>query len=358
MPFYIPPLKDITQRVRNAFRAELPGTDAWLWPNNIYVTAKVLGGQMSMLFNRIAQIDKQRFAMTATGTGLLQHGAEWGIAQKTATYAYGIVTVPAVYPYTVPLGTVFARSDGVQFASTAAVSAVRYVTSALNIPVACTTIGKTGNSVYGTPLTNSLAGSPVSLVGSLGLGQGTDSETEADYRARILARKRQPPQGGAEYDYVAWGLSVPGVTRVFAKGKAYGSGTVGVWFLMDNTYLNGIPLPADVLAVQTYLNAVAPVTATVIVQAPVSTCIDVSVSGIYPDTLAIRASATLELRSVFRRMAQPGIPGAPFILRKSWLDQAVSNASGQNFHEIVTPSADVSFGSGQMPCLRNVTFIP
>ncbi len=39
MAFYMPDIKAMVVRARNAFRAETPGTDAFIWPNNIYVSA-------------------------------------------------------------------------------------------------------------------------------------------------------------------------------------------------------------------------------------------------------------------------------------------------------------------------------
>ena len=37
--FEIPTLQALAARARQAFRAHLPGSDAWLCPNNIYATA-------------------------------------------------------------------------------------------------------------------------------------------------------------------------------------------------------------------------------------------------------------------------------------------------------------------------------
>ena len=44
MPFKIPTLTALAQRTANAFRANLKGSDARLWPNNVAVSAKVIAG--------------------------------------------------------------------------------------------------------------------------------------------------------------------------------------------------------------------------------------------------------------------------------------------------------------------------
>ena len=61
--FAIPSLDSLVTRARNGFRAYLPGSDAWLWPNNLYATAKLVGGMMSELFGFADDIAEQKFAI-------------------------------------------------------------------------------------------------------------------------------------------------------------------------------------------------------------------------------------------------------------------------------------------------------
>lgn len=363
MSFLMPDLKTLSQKARNAFKAEMPGVDAWVWPSNIYVTAKVFAGIVYELFLRLRWIDKQRFAQTATLEGLLLMGEEYGLPMNGATYAQGFVEVPCVYPYVVPVGTVFTRaSDDVAYVTTKEVSAIQYSSSTtISAPVVCQTIGKVGNCLAGASLDATLAGLTDSAatvtVGDAGIGQGADAEDVESYRQRILFRKRNPPMGGSEADYEAWAKQVSGVTRVFVKGNAYGPGTVGVWFLMDGTYTGGIPQASDVRNVYNHLTSVAPVTAILIVQAPVVSYVDVTVKGVYPDTNANRQAVAAELLAVFQHMVEPGLPDSDFTLYHSWLAQAVNNAMGVKFNEGVTsPAKDVTFTSGVMPILRSVTF--
>lgn len=363
MSFPIPTLRSLLQRARNSFRSNLPGTDAWIWPSNIYVVAKVVGGLVYMVFERLQWIDKQRFVSTATDLNQLQlAGAELGINLKGASAAQGHVNVTANYPFTVPIGTQFLRSDGVIYAATLSVSATQYsVLPYVAVPVVCTTTGAVGNALAGTPLSTSLANTDGStlapVVDANGLGSGADTETFESLQTRILLRKRQPPAGGSPTDYQRWALEVPGVTRAYVAGKAFGPGTVAVWFFMDDTYPSGIPQASDVAVVQAHINSLAPVAAEVFVQAPIARCIDVIVNGLYPDTQQGRQAVAAEVQAVFLKMTQPGLPGQPFVLRWSWLQQAVSNATGGQFNEgVAQPSADMFFIAGEAPCLRSITF--
>lgn len=356
MPFLIPDKKDVVQRARNAFRAETPGTDAWVWPNNIYVSAKVIGGAVWEAFGRLKWMDRQRFAMTATGYELERHGLDYGIARKQKSYAQGnLIVVSGTWPLNIPVGTRFTRlSDGASFTSTQARDIGKFTLSA-TVPVVADIAGRQGNTTYGAPMVSTLTGVTSVAVDDYGLGQGADVETDEQLRTRILLRKRYPPRGGADYDYQAWGLSLPGVTRVFVKGNAYGRGTVGVWFLMDDTYTAGIPQAADVVAMQNYIDANAPITAIPIVAAPIADCIDIVIQGMNPDTQAMREAVAAELATLFRRMAKPGLPNEDFVLDWNWIWQAVGNAGVKRF-KVAAPATDIPFGAGIMPCLRSVTF--
>lgn len=358
MAFHIPPVKEMVQRARNAFRAETPGTDAWIWPNNIYVSAKVIGGAVWSIFGRLKWMDRQRFAMTATGYELDRHGLEYGIGRKAASYAQGkIIVASETWPKNYPVGTTFTRSDGAVFTSTKAAEVGQWSLTA-SIPVVANVPGKSGNTIYGAPMTCSVSGTSAAYVDEVGIGQGADRETDGQLRVRILARKRYPPHGGAASDYIQWGLSLAGVTRVFVKGNAFGKGTVGVWFLMDDTYVAGIPLEADVIAMQDFIDTVAPVTATVIVQAPIADCVDITIRNLSPDTQATREAVAAELQTLFRKTTSVSLPGEPFTLYQSHIWQAVGNATGERHHEIIAPAADVTFLPGTMPCLRSVIFQP
>ncbi len=356
MPFAIPNIKDVVQRARNSYRSEMPGTDAWIWPNNVYVTAKVIGGAVWEVFGRLKWMDRQRFAMTASGYELERHGLEYGIARKPSSYAQGkVIVVANTWPFTVPAGTKFTRADGVVFSSTASKDIGQFTLEAV-VPVVADVPGKSGNTTYGAPMTEILAGLTSAAVDEVGIGQGADQETDEQLRTRILHRKRYPPHGGADSDYVGWGLELPGVTRVFVKGNGFGKGTVGVWFLMDDTYTAGIPQQADVDAVQAHLDAVAPVTANVIVQAPIADCIDIVIENLNPDRQDVREAVAAEIASLFRNMAKPGLPDDAFKLYQSWIWQAVSNASGERHHRVAAPLTDLAFGAGVMPCIRSVSF--
>jgi uncharacterized phage protein gp47/JayE len=169
-----------------------------------------------------------------------------------------------------------------------------------------------------------------------------------------LARIQAPPHGGSASDYVEWTLEVPGVTRVWVAPNEQGPGTVVVRFTMDDaTHApDGIPTPADVAIVQAHLNDVRPVTAIVLVFAPIPHPIAVTIATLTPDTPDVRIAVDAELRDAFYRHSAPG---AVFFV--SWLWEAVSLATGERHHSIVDPPDDVPTGAGELPTLGTVSYV-
>lgn len=360
MSFTIPTLDDLAKRARNSFMAEMKGVDAWIWPNNTGITAKVLSGLLWQLFKRMAWIDTQRFAMTATGYELERHGLEFGIKRRGASLASGYVYVESDYPLTIAAGTQFTRSDGVVYSATKAVSLSKFET-VLQVPVACQKAGKTGNSIAGTPLsataTFTLAGSTTTpYVGDDGIGGGADKESLEQLRDRILLRKRRPPQGGSKWDYVQWAKQIPGVTRVWVKGNYYGAGTVAVWFTMDDTYEYGIPQAADVAIVQAHINTLKPVTAAVVVAAPIAYPIDVVVTDLSTSGQSLREKAAAEVRAAVLHNNAVSTDSTKTSVYVAWFWSAVASVLGSDKFIIASPLVDKAVPAGKLPVVRSVTF--
>ena len=357
MAFEIPTLDELVNRTRQAFRNELPGTDAFLWPNNVNVSAKVIGGMTHLDLLWLAYIAKQRFITTADGEFLDRHGVVYGIARLAASYAKGKVTFTGTPGITVPAGVEMQRADGLRYRTTAA--ALVDGLGSVTLSVIALEPGSEGNAVAGAGVSLTAARTGVSLAGVVhadGIGLGADEESDESYRARLLHHLRLPPHGGAAHDYVAWARQIPGVSRVFVDPLAGGPGTVTVYFLMDDIYQNGIPQGADVAAVQDYIDAVRPVTALVTVAAPIAEAVDIEISGLSPDTTAVRDAVLLELADLFRREVKVSTVTDSFTLYRSKIWQAIAQASGEDHHILAAPAADVGYAAGKLPVLGDVTF--
>lgn len=367
MTFAIPTLSDLVSRARNAFRSELPGSDAWLWPNNLAVISKVLGGLMWELFGRLDQVQKQKFALTAEGEWLDLHASEIGLARRPSAKSVGAVTFTSTGNLTVAPGAVLARADGVQLVTTLGGSRVGAGT--LTLPAVAVLAGQAGTTLEGSPLTivSNVVGSATVVAAAGGMAGGADIEDDETLRARILFRKRNPFHGGAAADYVSWASAIPAVTRVFVERCWNGPGTVRVFPLTDGVTANGIPNGSVVTAVQQDLDLRVPAGTVLTVSAPTPVPIDVIVSGLEPSSTAVREAVLAELRDMFVRLARvvgndtphPAMPflAVPGTFSRSWVWQAIANATGEERHVLLFPAADVPLAAGSMPVLGSLDFV-
>lgn len=366
MAFAIPSLRDLVERARLNFRAHLPGTDAWLWPNNINPSAKVMAGLIHEVFGFADYIARQKFALTADGDSLDMHGAELGLSRRSATVSAGNAIFVASTPLTVADGSILARSDGMTYRVGAAGALAG--PGSLTLPVVSEESGKTTIAVEGTSLSAStgIVGTATVAVGVGGLVGGADREGDESFRERILFRKRNVPQGGSAADYVMWASEVPGVTRVFVERLWAGPGTVRVFPLFDDDYPSGIAPAGRITQVANFLETLRPAGAALTVSAPNPTVIDVVLSGLSPNSPTVHEAVRAELRAAFRRRGRvAGIDetfsampylASPLSFSRSWLWQAAANATGEQAHVIAAPAADVFIPVGSMPVLGSVTF--
>lgn len=347
--FSRPTLSTLIERAESDLNTRLPGADSRLRRSVLSVLARTYAGACHGLYGFLDYISRMSMYDTSEGEYLERWASIWGITRRAATRAIGTVTLIGTSGVIVPAGSTLQRTDGVQYevildteiVSGTAVANIRSV-----VP------SKSANSSYSLTLTFT---SPVTGVDSVAnsstLTGGSDTETDEDLRKRFLTRIQEPPHGGAEFDYKNWALEVPNVTRVWVYPLENGAGTVVVRFMMDDIYSNGIPLSADVLEVQNYINDRRPVTADVTVVAPVPELINFTIDLRSNDTPLIRESVTSELKDFLIR---DGKPGATLYLSR--INEAISTATGEYDHELSAPNVDTVLPAGKIPTLGTITW--
>jgi len=367
--YQIPSLADLLQRARMAFRTYLPGSDAWVWPNNIYPSAKVIAGMAFELFGFASYISKMIFVSTAPDIETLRlHGNEYNFPQLPDAPAQGNVTFTADAALSVATGAVLPRADGVTYLVVAGGQNANPGT--LQVTVTAAANGAIANAEEGTPLTAlsgvTSSGGYTLAVGPGDITQGEDVEGKESYRERILFRKRNPPHGGAASDYVIWARQVPGVTRVFVERLWAGAGTVRVFVFMDGLFPNGIPDAAAIARAQFYLETVMPAGALVTVAAPVPRPIDMSFANVMPDTVTVREAILAEVRAAFLRLGRVagqdtvhgGMPflASPATFSLAWIYQAAANAAGVGAFDLTFPVVDTPLAVGETAVPGNISF--
>ena len=203
----------------------------------VLITAQI--GAISDAFGYLQQIADDQFPDTATAAALDRWAGIWGLARGAATFSQGWVgasgslgsaTMPAI-------GATFRRSDGQEFErvqtgiladgsnlSTVGTAAadwtlLGYAGTGWAIPVRASQPGAAANTVDASSLSlvSPLEGFPPTAAALGGITGAVDAEPDATLRARVLARMRNPPQGGTAADFKAWSLAASTASRSWPR---------------------------------------------------------------------------------------------------------------------------------------------
>lgn len=266
----------------------LDATDASLDKRQGAITYDMLSPasiEMALAYIELDNVLRYGFADTTYGAYLDQRCNERGITRKVAVQATGSVTFSGADGTLIPAGTQV---------STGGTNPVYFTTDAA-VTVASGTATVTVTAVSGG-ITGNVAASAIKLViGSLSgvltvtnaasLNGGADTETDADLLARYLDSVRKPSTSGNANQYRSWALEVSGISDAKVYAIWNGNGTVKVVLLDAN---KRAPTSDKVTEVDTYIEGLRPIGATVTVVG--ATEVAINVSGTY--TLATGATLT------------------------------------------------------------------
>lgn len=343
----IPTIDELAKRIRKSFNAELPNSDAFLYPNFLYVASKVMAIMSHSIYRFCQKIYRQVHVTTCNASELELHGAELGISKNPATFTKGQIRIISNAGQSITQGEIFIRSDGLRYTADQAFT----TTGDDLIDVTAENTGSSYNTVADTPLSLAVTNNDITQieVSSDGLGGGTDIETDEAYRKRLLENKRSfKIFGTRSFIRDILKQEVPGVTRVFfdkiIKGK------YDVYFMMDDTYNNGIPLNADIQNVQNVLDSddYAHQGMDVTAKAPTLQSLDVVVTLLHTASPEQLENIKKEITDVIVEEGSLSTTSAPFIFAKENIDLAVGRGLGDANYNVITPNTNVSVNSGSI----------
>lgn len=384
MPFARKTLTALRTQVAQDIAAALPGTDPLLRFANLKILGDALSGLSYLEYGYLDWIALQCNPFTCTAEFLEGWAALKNIFRKAAVSASnGSVTFTGNAGAILPAGTPLIRGDGVTYTTNAQGTvggggAVVVAATAVADPTGLT--GAFGNCVTTTVLTLGVAIAGIQSGGSVttAFTNGVDLETDTSLRARMLFAYQNPPQGGAQSDYVNWALQVSGVTRAWCAPNGFGAGTVVVYTMLDQTeaLYNGFPhgadgvsqydkdangLPrgtvatGDQLTVANYINALQPVTALVYAVKPTSNIVNFTIGGIASASAATKAAIAATIAGVFIQQGSP-LAGTGTIAL-SYIESAIAAIPGTAGFVITLPGGNITNTTGQLPLLGTVTYI-
>jgi uncharacterized phage protein gp47/JayE len=356
MPWTTPTLRQVRETVRGEITTSL-GRASFVGNSVLRVMADCTAAVCHLTLRYLDWVTLQLLPDTAEHEWLDRHADIWLVnadgstGRKVGTFANGTVTVTGTNGVVIPQGSRLSGADGWPYETTEQVFA-----SDVGVPVtvAALNAGADGNKELGDILSfdTGISGvdgeAPVILIDG-----GVDPENDDELRQRVLRRIQQPPMGGAAYDYEAWALAVPGVTRAWAASEM-GIGTVSVRFMMDDLRASneGFPLGSDIEVVSTYINSKRPVTVKeCYVMSPVRYPVDLHIVNLVPDTEAIRAAIQASVEQMLFYYAAPGQT-----IFTAWKYSAVMGAEGVISFDMADVEDDIMPTIGHVAVLGDLYF--
>jgi uncharacterized phage protein gp47/JayE len=360
MAFARPTLGQLITRIRGDLRGRLEVAGPLLRRAMADVLGAVWGGAVHELYGFLDWLAKQLIADTAERDQLLGLAAMYGITPAAAQPASGVVTATGTDGAPILAGTILRLDAATAYSVT---TGQTIVAGAAALPVAATLAGAAYNLPAGTALTfespvPGVAASAIVAAGGIAGGiDGDDGDAGTErVRARLLLRLQEPPEGGADQDYIEWALDVPGVTRAWVFRRELGLGTVVVRFVFDGRASGILPTAADVAAVQASIDANLPATAVATAAAPTELDIAFTIH-VVPDNADTRAAVTAELTDLMSRVAEPGDGHGRGVVLLSQIQTAIGTSAGVTNYTVTVPPADVVPGVGQMPTVGVITWV-
>jgi uncharacterized phage protein gp47/JayE len=248
--------------------------------------------ELALAYIELDRVIKLGFAQTTYGQYLDYRAGEHGLTRKPAVKATGQITITGSPGTTVPLGSIFATGNGVQFATTAAVTLD--ATGSGIASIEAVTAGSAGNVPAGT-ITAIPVGIPgvTSVTNASPTTGGIDTESDADLLVRLLEKVQLPATSGNLAHYLQWAKEVTGIGDAKAFPIWNGAGTVKVVVIDSNKQ------PVDAATVQSvasHIESVRPIGATVTVESATGLNINVSATVVL-DTGAVLADVQVDFES-------------------------------------------------------------
>jgi uncharacterized phage protein gp47/JayE len=355
MPWTTPNLSAVRQTVRGEITTAL-GRATFVGNSVLRVMADATAALTHLVLRYIDWLSLQLLPDTAETEWLDRHGDIWLVnadgttGRKAAATAAGSVTLTGTPGIIVPTATQL--SDGVTTYQTTTDATLD--TNPVAAGILAIDPGAAGNheAGYSLAFVAALPGVDGTAI-VVELSGGADTETDNELRQRILRRIQQPPMGGAAYDYEAWALAVPGVTRAWAAPEQ-GTGTITVRFLMDDLRASddGWPTPEDIDTVAIYIDSKRPVTVKdCYVLAPIKQFLDLTIANLVPGNAETQAQIEKSIRDMLFAQAAPGQT-----IYSAWVSYAIMNAASVQSFELITNTDFVMPSLGHMAVLQTILY--
>lgn len=196
-------------------------------------------------------------------------------------------------------------------------------------------------------------------VGFGAIGGGTDQESDAGLRSRMLDRIQNPVALFNVAAITEKAKEIAGVTRVFVQEITPAEGQVTIYFMRDNDP-NPIPASSEVNKVKDKILTIKPAHTAdvdVIVNAPTGVPVDFTFTALNPNTSTMRTAVTANLRQFFDERTSVGVNVDEDAYRSA-IFNTVDTETGDivKTFTLSSPVGDVVIASGEIGVLGAVVY--
>ncbi|MBA6065930.1 baseplate J/gp47 family protein [Pseudomonas mosselii] len=346
MPFNPPSYEGIRDSILRDVRSLLPDADIGTDSDN-FIRSAAVAAAIEGLYQYQVWLYRQIFPDTADTAEMLHHAGNRNIRQRAAVASTGFLTVTGTVEASLPTGSTLKHlATGVTLVTTSAATIAP--SGSVRVPVTAQAAGVSSNGLSGAAM---LMSPPLGIDAMTSIDEplagGTDIESPASVLVRLLDLMRNPPAGGAEYDYKRWALEVNGVASAKIFPKRRGPNTVDVVI----TGQDGMPSDEVITACIEHIEKVRPVTTEVFVFPPliriVNATANIELASGY--TLADVQKAGQAAFNQELSALEPNIA-----LKRNRINTVLGNLAGVVDYELITPTSNVapSEASGAIGWIR------
>lgn len=324
-----------------------------------YDALSPVANEVSLIYFELQRILEKCFVETSYGNFLDKRAAEFGLIRKVGTSAIGQVTFTGGTGLTIPANSIVRTPDGLKYTTN---KDVIINNGTVIADITAIEIGDKYNIPANTIIETDAKGNITYVTNVNAITGGTDNESDAAFRARIIQRMQNPPGSGNKADYERWAKEIDGVYYAKIVPLWNGPGTVKVVIGGEN----GQPVLVETLTeTQNYIDPTngsgdgkAPVGATVTVVNVTPITANIKITGLTIETGYSLDSVKANIKTALEQYTDTLEPGQS--IRYNEIISTVIDAKGvADFTSIAVNDAtsNITITGEQKSILGTITYV-
>ena len=322
---------DILNRNRNLARQRISGAlNPEVRDSNIGVIIDMLTQNHHALQIAVDNALRDAWLGSAIGTRLDELGQTFNVSRNLGGLAKGSITITSGVASVIPQGTKVIRDDGLIYLT---LEEINYTSGNAKLFIVAEKDGVEYNTDAGTAFSIVVANNSYNTTNTEAIVGGLSRDNDELYRRRVIQAIRRPESGGTKNDWRRWTVNYPYKEVSSVSVLQTGVGEVTIYpTIAGNT--NNIPTDTDITGIRNWLDEFRPLGINLLVKKATARVVPITFSELESNDSVVQTNITEALNEVFADRAKVGET-----FRLSWLTEAISNAIGESYHSLTTPTS-------------------